>query len=97
MSDTVVNDPSNANLVEDDQPRLGAPHPMLNQAPQGSVFDTAPTAAALPVVSPVLTDGSNPAIQSPPVARRHDRDRARFGGTEPAHPAHAARTRAPDR
>ncbi len=66
MSDTVVNDPSNANLVEEDQPRIGAPHPMLNQAPQGSVFDTAPTAAALPVVSPVLTDGSNPVIQSPP-------------------------------
>jgi hypothetical protein len=63
MSETAVDDASNAALLDGDQPRLGA-QPMLPNLP--TTGDASPAAPALPVVSPVLTSESTPVIPSLP-------------------------------
>lgn len=63
VSDTVVNETTHGLLPDGDAPRLGgASAPMLPNVPHPSVFADAGSVPALPVVSPVLTDGESPTM-----------------------------------
>lgn len=69
VSDTVVNETTNALLLDGEAPRLGTSSgPMLPNVPPPSAFTNIDSGPALPVVSPVLADGSTPALPTLPVA-----------------------------
>ncbi|HTH05303.1 MAG TPA: hypothetical protein VL916_05515 [Ilumatobacteraceae bacterium] len=69
MSDTVVNETTNALLLDGDAPRLGTSSaPMLPNVPPPSSFANVDSGPTLPLVSQVLTDGSAPTLPTLPVA-----------------------------
>ena len=69
VSDTVVNETTNALLLDGDAPRLGTSSaPMLPNVPPPSSFTNVDSGPTLPLVSQVLTDGSTPTLPTLPVS-----------------------------
>jgi hypothetical protein len=69
VSDTVVNETTQALLLDGDAPRLGTGSaPMLPNVPPPSSFANVDSGPTLPLVSQVLTDGSAPTLPTLPVA-----------------------------
>jgi hypothetical protein len=69
VSDTVVNETTNAFLLDGDAPRLGTNWaPMLPNVPPASSFGSVDSGPTLPVVSQLLTDGSAPTLPTLPVS-----------------------------
>ena len=69
VSETVVNETTNALLLDGEAPRLGnSSAPMLPNVQHASVFTNVDSGPTLPVVSQVLTDGSTPTLPTLPVA-----------------------------
>ena len=69
VSDTVVNETTDAFLLDGDAPRLGTNSaPMLPNVPHPSSFSNVDSGPTLPVVSQVLSDGSSPTLPTLPMA-----------------------------
>jgi hypothetical protein len=69
VSETVANETTNAFLLDDEAPRLGANSgPMLPNVPPASAFNHVDSGPTLPVVSQVLTDGSAPTLPTLPAS-----------------------------
>ena len=69
VSETVVNETTNALLLDGEAPRLGnSSAPMLPNVQHASVFNNVDSGPTLPVVSQVLTDGATPTLPTLPVA-----------------------------
>jgi hypothetical protein len=69
VSETVVNETTNASPVAGEGPRLGTNSgPMLPDVPPATAFSNVDSGPTLPVVSQVLTDGSGPTLPTLPVA-----------------------------
>ena len=91
VSDTVVNETTNAFLLDGEAPRLGTSSaPMLPNVPPASSFANVDSGPTLPLVSQVLTDGSSPALPTLPVAAPPTVATAELPSevvsTEPRHP-----------
>ena len=92
VSDTVVNETTNAFLIDGEPPRLGTSSaPMLPNVPPATSFSNVDSGPTLPVVSQVLTDGSAPTLPTlpvsaptPPTASIESTSEAATG--EPRHP-----------
>ena len=68
VSDTVVNETTDAFLLDGDAPRLGASAaPMLPDVARPSTFSNVDSGPTLPVVSQVLSDGSSPTLPTLPM------------------------------
>jgi hypothetical protein len=68
VSDTVVNETTNALLLDGEAPRLGTSSaPMLPNVPPPAAFSNVDSGPTLQVVSQVLTDGSAPSLPTLPV------------------------------
>jgi hypothetical protein len=69
VSDTVLNETTNASLLDGEAPRLGTGSaPMLTNAPAAAAFSNVDSGPTLPLVSQVLTDGSVPTLPTLPVS-----------------------------
>jgi len=67
VSDIDVNEPTNAFLLDGDEPRLGSGStPMLPKVAPPTVFSNVDSGPTLPLVSQVLTDGSTPVLPTLP-------------------------------
>jgi hypothetical protein len=67
VSDTVLNETTNASLLDGEAPRLGTGSaPMLTNAPSAAAFGNVDSGPTLPLVSQVLTDGSVPTLPTLP-------------------------------
>ena len=93
VSETVVNETTNAFLLDGDAPRLGTTSaPILPNVPPASSFGSVDSGPTLPVVSQVLTDGSAPTLPTLPVsaptppAPASSESAPEPLGTEPRHP-----------
>jgi hypothetical protein len=69
VSDTVVNETTNAFLLDGEAPRLSTSSaPMLTNVPPASAFSNVDSGPTLPVASQVLTDGSAPTLPTLPAS-----------------------------